>query len=477
MQGGNGVPRCGSEEWVSVLLPIHRGPHDLRTAAADVLAQTHKSLELVIVCNGAPGVVVESAHAIARQDARVRVEVLAEPHLAKALNHGIAVAKHGLIARMDADDRCPPHRLERQLECLREHPKCALVACAYDVLDESGHTLRTVGPLTEPKALAWSLLLENTIAHGSVLARKEMLLAAGGYDEACTRAQDYELWLRMAVRHGMELRAVPDVLYQHTARSAREGTDSSRQQAMHAARAMMEAWGSLRTIGTGAARDGLHDAMMLAIGGDRSPVESVADLARELDAAGPSREGLVAYLWGKARAAGASAGVPEVCRQARVREVTRSIVETIGPGATVTLFGAGRHSAWLVRNQSKLGVPIGAIMDDALDAGLIEAGSEGDVPDGFGAERGGRRLWGYPVVKREWIKPGEHVLVSSEVHEAAMVKSLRPLRERGVHVWTIYGDVMYWAPIAPPTSAVGGVAGGVAGVQATVADMAAMGWV
>ncbi|CAN7238351.1 glycosyltransferase family 2 protein [Phenylobacterium sp. LjRoot219] len=57
----------------TVLLPVYRPPDLLPFAVRSVLAQSCASLELFIVCDGAPATTVETAQAFAAADPRVRV--------------------------------------------------------------------------------------------------------------------------------------------------------------------------------------------------------------------------------------------------------------------------------------------------------------------------------------------------------------------------------------------------------------------
>ncbi len=64
-------------------------------------------------------------------------------------------------------------------------------------IDGTGRTLTTREALTGGELLR-KLRWLNKIVHPSVLMRRDVIVKVGGYDEAALRAEDYDLWLRVA---------------------------------------------------------------------------------------------------------------------------------------------------------------------------------------------------------------------------------------------------------------------------------------
>ena len=105
----------------SLLLPVYRGDHAAflrRAFESATVEQTRRPDEVVLVQDGPVG--EEIAAEIARIEASdvVPVNVLRLPEnvgLARALEAGLAVCRHEVVARADADDVSLPDRFERQL--------------------------------------------------------------------------------------------------------------------------------------------------------------------------------------------------------------------------------------------------------------------------------------------------------------------------------------------------------------------------
>lgn len=182
---------------------------DLLLAAVDsVLSQRDVELELVLVLDGAvctPGSLPA--------DPRLRVLPFAERRgLARALNSAVAVARADVVARLDADDLALPGRLRAQLDEMALRPRLAVLGTSVVVVDREGRHLGVLDADTGA-GLERRLLRRNVIAHPSCVFRRAAFDAVGGYDPACTRMQDYELWCRMATRGEIDNLATPLTAY------------------------------------------------------------------------------------------------------------------------------------------------------------------------------------------------------------------------------------------------------------------------
>lgn len=214
---------------VSVVLPVHNGERFLREAVESVLAQSLSDFELLAVDDGSTDATAEILGEYAARDARIAIHRQANAGGAEARNRAFAMASAPLVANMDADDVASPARLERQLEFMRQHPDVAVLGGALAFIDEQG---RQFGewqyPLTDAEIRS---AFDHTtpIAHPTTMIRKEAFLAAGGYRALLTRAEDIDLWLRIAERHAVA--NLPDVLISYRVHSAQTSVLDSEVQA------------------------------------------------------------------------------------------------------------------------------------------------------------------------------------------------------------------------------------------------------
>jgi glycosyltransferase involved in cell wall biosynthesis len=188
---------------VTVLLPVRNGSGTLGEAIASVRAQTLRSWELLVIDDGSTdgSAAVAMRQAEADGEGRIAVHRLPAKGLVGALEWGREQARGGLIARLDADDRCHPCRLERQVAFLDAHPAVGVVGCrvAFGGDAEAGRGyashVRWLNALLTPEEHRRARFVESPLAHPSVVFRGEIAQRFGGYREG-PFPEDYELWLR-----------------------------------------------------------------------------------------------------------------------------------------------------------------------------------------------------------------------------------------------------------------------------------------
>ncbi len=189
-----------AEPRVSVLIGCWNNADTVERAARSILDGTLSELELLIVDDGSTD---ETEQVVASLgDGRVRYLKLPHMGISRSLNAGLAEARAALVAIQDADDWSEPERLERQVELLESRPDVAVVGTRMYEVDEAGEPLR---PRTTFAAgdVRPVLMRFNPIPNSCACFRREAALEVGGYDPGFLYAMDYDLWLKLAERHGV----------------------------------------------------------------------------------------------------------------------------------------------------------------------------------------------------------------------------------------------------------------------------------
>jgi glycosyltransferase involved in cell wall biosynthesis len=196
---------------VSVLLPVHNGASYLEDAVASILRQTLPDFELLVINDGS----TDGTASILRNCADSRLTVIENERnlgLIPSLNTGLAAARGEFVARMDADDIAYPHRLQRQVDFLREFPQVGLCGTWFQMFG-AGRP-KVVRPPTQPEDLAARLFYESPLAHPSVMFRRALFADHGlQYSLDYPHAEDYELWVRAGEITG--LANLPEVLLRY----------------------------------------------------------------------------------------------------------------------------------------------------------------------------------------------------------------------------------------------------------------------
>lgn len=180
----------------SVLLPAFNAKAHVGAAIRDILAQTFRDFELLVVDDGSTD---GTSECVAKfSDPRLRlIRLPSNQGLVAALNAGLHEARGKWIARQDADDRCSRSRLERQSRILFENPDAVLVYSQAHLIDEWGLWRGKLRPPVEDKGLRWDFCFRNAIPHTSAVFPLELARdILGGYRN-CKACEDYDLWSRL----------------------------------------------------------------------------------------------------------------------------------------------------------------------------------------------------------------------------------------------------------------------------------------
>jgi GT2 family glycosyltransferase len=186
---------------LSVAMSVYNGERFLEEAINSILAQTFGDFEFLVLDDGSTDGTADIIRGYAAQDHRVRPIIRENRGLVVSLNQLLAEARAPIVARMDADDNAATERFATQLAFLADHPDHGVVGCWSQDMDENGAPYRAGGrdhPVTHEE------LLDNIrhggplLCHPSVMYRRDLVLAAGGYHAAFRHCEDLDLWLRLA---------------------------------------------------------------------------------------------------------------------------------------------------------------------------------------------------------------------------------------------------------------------------------------
>lgn len=185
---------------ISVLMGVCYRREDtglLWRSITSILEQTYADFEFLICDDGSTAEAITEVDRFAAEDPRVRpVRPGKKYTLAEKLNACLTVAKGEFIARMDDDDCAHPDRFEKQAACLKDHPEINFLGSNVSIWDGN----RIIGERLLPEyPKAEDFLFRQPFIHPSMMFRREVLLAAGGYSEEphCILCEDYDLLLRL----------------------------------------------------------------------------------------------------------------------------------------------------------------------------------------------------------------------------------------------------------------------------------------
>ena len=190
---------------VSIIIPAYNVASFIGETLDSVFAQTYKDFEVIVINDGSPD--TEELEQVL-QSHLDRIKYLKQENrgASVARNAGLRAAEGELIAFLDADDIWLPHYLEEQVRFLQQDGSDLVCADAvhfggsvfdgrtyFEVLMPASDE---IGEVTFPGLVS----SQQSLITSGVVARRESLLAAGLFDESLRNAQDYDLWIRLALR-------------------------------------------------------------------------------------------------------------------------------------------------------------------------------------------------------------------------------------------------------------------------------------
>ena len=200
----------------SVLMTVFKSdnPDYFRSSLMSMLKQTVLSDDIVVVKDGP---IPKKLQDVIDECRNIYGDIIHEVQLEKnlglglALNKGLEVCKHELVARMDADDISLSERCEKQLNMFENNPKLDIVGCP--VKEFVGDISNIVGvrdvPL-ENEQIHKYCRRRDPFNHPTVMYRKSKVMKYGPYGNY-RKNQDTDLWIKL-LSNGCNCANHPDYL-------------------------------------------------------------------------------------------------------------------------------------------------------------------------------------------------------------------------------------------------------------------------
>jgi len=183
---------------ISVVIAAYNASTTIERAVRSVLAQTRPAEEIIVVDDGSTDGTADIAR---RFGSEVRLIVQPNGGTSIARNRGIEVATGEWIAFLDADDEWLPEKLKLQDELFRAHPDLGWGYGNFIHTNRKGTPLNAVHPNHSSDAFedylhaycrgfyAWT---------GTLVVHKNVFDKVGLFEAGMKRAQDNDLWFRIA---------------------------------------------------------------------------------------------------------------------------------------------------------------------------------------------------------------------------------------------------------------------------------------
>lgn len=184
-----------------MIIPTWNRRELVQRALRSVLAQTRAVDEIIVVDDGSTDGTAE-ALAAAFGDRIVYVRQ-SNAGVSAARNRGLALARGRFLTLLDSDDEWLPDKTRLQREWLDAHPDFGMVLCDVERVGPDGARIDVLSrrrALPEDGFVLGHLLRDPALVPASVMLRREVHAAVGGFDESLATAEDLDWHLRIGAR-------------------------------------------------------------------------------------------------------------------------------------------------------------------------------------------------------------------------------------------------------------------------------------
>ena len=192
---------------ISVVIPFFKRQNVFDETIQSVLNQSLKPLEIIVVDDCSGGDAIEF---LKQYEPMITIIALTENvGVSKARNIGVNAAKGEYIAFLDSDDYWSTDKLEKQYSYMQNNPNVSLThtGCRVFYPDSSEKTYND-----KPLNLLFTHLIKNShVTPPSVMIKKDVFEAIGGFDPTFRQTEDYELSMRL-ITQGHLIHFIPEAL-------------------------------------------------------------------------------------------------------------------------------------------------------------------------------------------------------------------------------------------------------------------------
>jgi glycosyltransferase involved in cell wall biosynthesis len=220
---------------VSIIIPAYNTSKYIRETLESVFAQTFENFEVIVVNDGSSDTKEFERELRPYLDRIVYIKQ-ENRGASAARNAGIYRAIGEYIAFLDSDDIWLPQYLESQMRLFQQSPPPDFVytdGLVFGGLLLTGKRIMELYPSSGTVTFESLLVEKCNVSTPGVVARKQVLIDAGLFDENISHAEDYDLWLRVA-HWGARITYQKEVLWKCR---LRPGSLSSRTDEMYAGEA------------------------------------------------------------------------------------------------------------------------------------------------------------------------------------------------------------------------------------------------
>ncbi len=182
---------------LSVIIPVYNAAGDLRRTLTSLSRQALGDYELIVVDDASSDRIGDLIAAWSTAIKYIRHEYNRGPGAAR--NTGLRAASGQYIQFLDSGDMILADKLQEQIRYLDEHKNTGVAFSDYQIIHQADNYIEKA-VLKKGKESMLEYLLKGRLLHLGAMLFKKGALSAEGFDETLPQCEDWELWIRLALR-------------------------------------------------------------------------------------------------------------------------------------------------------------------------------------------------------------------------------------------------------------------------------------
>ena len=195
----------------SIIIPCYNQAHFLSECLDSLLQQSFSDWEAIVVNDGSMDNTNEVATQFITRDSRIKLIEKKNGGLSSARNYGLENINGQRIIFLDADDLLCPKCLKTIADFSNQCDDFDLIQYGYSYVKEDGKTILGHTKASRKDVLIPEIFKSNLGPCHSICISKNLVEAAGSFDETLKSVEDWDFWTR-AVKAGGKQKIIPDIL-------------------------------------------------------------------------------------------------------------------------------------------------------------------------------------------------------------------------------------------------------------------------
>lgn len=222
----------------SVIIPLYNKAPYIEKALRSVFAQTFTDFELIVVDDGSKDGSAEIAERLlsgqGTQAAPFRLIRQANSGVSTARNNGVTASQGEYVCFLDADDWWEPTFLEGMNRLIGECPEAGLYCTNYYYVHKGKNLVKLnipTGYINYCREYAKSMCM--IASSSSSCMKREIFDEMGGFKPALKLGEDFDLWVRVALKYGTAFLNTPLAYFNNDLPASHRATHHLHQPEYH----------------------------------------------------------------------------------------------------------------------------------------------------------------------------------------------------------------------------------------------------